>query len=96
MDTVKIDRSLIQAMTDDPESATIVRALVGLGAGLGLTVTAEGVQDNYQRALLAEEGCQQAQGYLFSTQLTAQGATNLLANSPTRVCRRVTAPLSDH
>ncbi|HXA39485.1 MAG TPA: EAL domain-containing protein [Phenylobacterium sp.] len=61
IDRIKIDRSLVQAMGDSVQSTAIVRALVGLGAGLGLTVAAEGVQDERQHGLLADEGCQEAQ-----------------------------------
>ncbi len=78
LDTIKIDRSFVQAMTESPESAAIVRALVGLGSGLGLTVAAEGVLDATQQSILASEGCQQAQGALFSRTLSADGALALL------------------
>jgi diguanylate cyclase (GGDEF)-like protein len=78
LDTIKIDRSFVQAMADNPESAAIVRALVGLGSGLGLTVAAEGVQDEEQQKMLAQEGCQQAQGTLFRHAITADEAAALL------------------
>ena len=46
LDKIKIDRSFIQAMATDAESASIVNALVGLGRGLGLTVAADGIDDH--------------------------------------------------
>ena len=76
IDRIKIDRSLVQAMGANSQSAAIVRALVGLGTGLGLTVAAEGVQDEHQQMLLANEGCQEAQG--VSRALSASGAMALL------------------
>ena len=81
-DRIKIDRSLVQAMADSSQSAAIVRALVGLGAGLGLTVAAEGVQDERQQALLAKDGCQQAQG--VSEALSPAGARTL-SMGPTEI-----------
>ncbi|MBZ9711119.1 EAL domain-containing protein [Mesorhizobium sp. ESP7-2] len=82
LDTIKIDRSFVQAMANNPESAAIVRALIGLGSGLGLTVAAEGVQDELQQTMLANEGCQQAQGFLFSRPVTAGEAWELLNANP--------------
>jgi diguanylate cyclase (GGDEF)-like protein len=82
LDTIKIDRSFVQAMAENPESAAIVRALVGLGSGLGLTVAAEGVQNEQQQTMLLNEGCQQGQGYLFSQAVSADEAGELLRASP--------------
>ena len=44
----------------------IIRAVTGLGRSLGITTTAEGVENDAQLELLRREGCTQAQGYLFS------------------------------
>ncbi len=66
LDKIKIDQSFIDAMATDPDSAAIVRALVGLGAGLGLKVTAEGVETEEQRSMLTAQGCDQGQGFLYS------------------------------
>ena len=64
-DKLKIDRSFVAAITD-PGTAAIVRAIVGLGHGLGMSVTAEGVETVEQLALVRGEGCTQVQGYLIS------------------------------
>ena len=81
LNAIKIDRSFVEAMDRDPRSAAIVRALVGLGAGLGLTVGADGVQDERQQALLAEQGCRHAQGALFSEVLSSDEACRLVAGA---------------
>jgi diguanylate cyclase (GGDEF)-like protein len=87
LDKIKIDRSFVESMATDRESAAIVRALVGLGAGLSLTVTAEGVQDDEQRAMLTRQGCGQAQGFLFSQAVPADEALGLLRAAPAAKAR---------
>jgi len=84
LDKIKIDRSFIDAMASDADSAAIVRALVGLGAGLGLEVTAEGVETEEQRRLLADQGCDQGQGFLYSEAITGDEARALLAGPERR------------
>ena len=79
LDKIKIDRSFIESMAFDKESAAIVKALIGLGSGLSLTVTAEGVEDTAQQALLAAQGCTQGQGFLYSRALPAAEALALVA-----------------
>jgi diguanylate cyclase (GGDEF)-like protein len=71
LDKIKIDRSFIQAMGWEAESAAIVRALTGLANGLGLTITAEGVEGVEERDALMQQGCQQGQGFLFSAAVSA-------------------------
>jgi diguanylate cyclase (GGDEF)-like protein len=78
LDKIKIDRSFVEAMSRDRESDAIVRALVGLGAGLGLEVIAEGVENETQRHLLMEHGCNQAQGFYYGRALSAADAATLL------------------
>jgi len=63
---VKLDRSLIRALPEDREDAAIVQALVATGHALGLTVVAEGIETEVQRAFLAGIGCDEGQGFLFS------------------------------
>ncbi len=64
-DKIKIDRSFIQAVHTNPQAAAIVRAVLGLGRGLGLPVVAEGVETSEELRFLGLEGCTEAQGYLF-------------------------------
>jgi len=76
-DKVKIDRSFISGLPDNEGSAAIVRAIVGLGRSLKTRVTAEGVETFEQLMFLAGEGCDEAQGYLFSQPLPAEQALAL-------------------
>lgn len=78
LDKIKIDRAFVEAMATDPESDTIVRALVGLGSGLGLEITAEGVESEEQRQLLIAHGCDQAQGTYYGTAVSAANALSLI------------------
>ncbi len=56
-----------------------MRALLGLGHGLGLTVTAEGVEQSTQAAALLEQGCEQAQGFLYGRAMSAADTINFMA-----------------
>ncbi len=64
--TLKIDRSFVSDMSDDPNSHAIPQLIVDLAGNLGVSVIAEGVETEEQRELLLSMGCKQAQGYLFS------------------------------
>lgn len=78
LDKIKIDRSFVHAMEHESESAAIVRALMGLGHGLGLTVTAEGVESLEEVEVLTAEGCEEGQGFVFSHAMTAGEARQFL------------------
>jgi diguanylate cyclase (GGDEF)-like protein len=62
---LKIDRSFIGDLNIKPNAERMVRSMVGLAEAMGLTVTAEGVEEDFQHALLMSAGCNQMQGYLF-------------------------------
>jgi diguanylate cyclase (GGDEF)-like protein len=79
LDGVKIDRSFVAAMTHDRKAAVMVRALIGIGQGLDLDVTADGVDSHAQRAALAAEGCDQGQGPLYGGPLDMAAALALVA-----------------
>jgi diguanylate cyclase (GGDEF)-like protein len=63
---VKIDRSFIQELESKPDFATVVRAAIEMGHGLGLKVVAEGIETEVAAARLRELGCDIAQGYLYA------------------------------
>jgi len=64
--TLKIDRTLVDGLAMDTEDAAIVAAIVQLGHALGLSVTAEGVEDGEQLGALRSLGCDLGQGYYFA------------------------------
>jgi diguanylate cyclase (GGDEF)-like protein/PAS domain S-box-containing protein len=65
-DKIKIDQSFVRGLCDNRESQAIVRAIISLGTDLGVTITAEGVETEAELSWLRAEGCQEAQGFLFS------------------------------
>lgn len=69
VDTLKIDRSFIQGLENSKEDQAIVKGIIALANSLDLKTVAEGVETEGQRALLAEFGCDIAQGYLISKPL---------------------------
>ncbi|WP_162561187.1 EAL domain-containing protein [Methylobacterium terrae] len=71
-DTIKIDRSFVADIAD-PGTAAIVRAVVGIAAQLGATVTAEGIETEDQLAAVRREGCTEVQGYLFGRPVALDG-----------------------
>jgi diguanylate cyclase (GGDEF)-like protein len=62
---LKIDKSFVSGLVDDPSDRKIVAGVIRLAQALGLHTVAEGVEDPAQLAMLREFGCDQAQGYLF-------------------------------
>jgi len=63
-DRIKIDASFVRDLEASQHSQAIVRAVIGLGRSLNTPTLAEGVETERQRAWLAEEGCDEVQGYL--------------------------------
>jgi diguanylate cyclase (GGDEF)-like protein len=80
LDKIKIDRSFVQHMGAERESAEIVAALIGLGRGLGLTITAEGIEQSTEEAKLLGSGCQLGQGFLFGEAVSAEDTMALFAS----------------
>jgi diguanylate cyclase (GGDEF)-like protein/PAS domain S-box-containing protein len=70
IDAVKIDRSFVSGLETNANDAEIVRAVVGLGQALGLTIVAEGIENEHQEAILRALGCDEAQGYFYSAALS--------------------------
>jgi diguanylate cyclase (GGDEF)-like protein len=63
---IKIDQSFVRDLMTNNESMSIIRAVTGLGKSLGIRTIAEGVETLEQLGRLRREGCDEAQGYLFS------------------------------
>ena len=68
-DKIKIDRSFVKELPDNPDCRAIIRAVTELASGLGMTTTAEGVETPQQLEQLVADGCTEAQGYLFGMPL---------------------------
>jgi diguanylate cyclase (GGDEF)-like protein len=82
LDKIKIDRSFVSHLDDSADSRVIVRAILGLAKGFGLTTTAEGVENEAQLAYLVANGCTEGQGYLFSKAVPAAEIPALLNHEP--------------
>jgi diguanylate cyclase (GGDEF)-like protein/PAS domain S-box-containing protein len=80
---LKVDKGFVHELTENEEDAVIVEAVIGLAHSLGLSVIAEGVETEAQRAFLADNGCDRIQGFLFGPPLPAEEfATRFLSGSP--------------
>lgn len=71
VDKLKIDRSFVRDLANDPENAAIVRAVVQMARGLGLRTIAEGVEDQCVLEHLRLFQCDEAQGYFLSRPVSA-------------------------
>ncbi len=78
-DKIKVDQSFVRQLPADPESVAIVRAILTMGACLGLGTTVEGVETAEQLEFSAAEGCNQVQGYLLSRPLDAAAMTDFIS-----------------
>jgi diguanylate cyclase (GGDEF)-like protein len=78
LDEIRIDRSSLEAVESRPHDRAIVRAIVGLGRDLGLTVSAVGVESGAQADALIALGCVRQQGDHFSLPLSADALMGLL------------------
>jgi diguanylate cyclase (GGDEF)-like protein len=79
LDKIKIDRSFVSRLDKSEDSQVIVRAILGLAKGFGLTTTAEGIEDSGQLAYLRANGCTEGQGYLFSRAVPADEIPALIS-----------------
>ena len=69
MSTLKIDRSFIRNLLDDPKAKSLTRSIITIGHLLGMNVVAEGIETQEQRAYLASIECDCFQGYLIQKPL---------------------------
>ena len=80
VDSLKIDQSFIERITEPRGTYPIVQAIISLAHSLGMKVVAEGVENDAQLAQLRQLGCDRIQGYLFQRPLPAAQATEYLQN----------------
>jgi diguanylate cyclase (GGDEF)-like protein len=78
VDALKIDRSFISRMSEDPEGETLIRTLVQLGKSLSIETLAEGIEGSRELDLLREEQCDSGQGFLFARPLDATACESFL------------------
>ena len=81
LDGVKLDRSFISQITEDPRQVGIVRAMVTLAAEFEFDLVAEGVETTEQAQLLADIGVRRAQGFLFAKPQPAQTVTDVIRDA---------------
>jgi EAL domain-containing protein (putative c-di-GMP-specific phosphodiesterase class I) len=81
IDCLKIDRSFVSDIPRDAGNAAITQAIVAMAHSLGLKVIAEGVETHDQLAFLREHGCDEVQGFYFSSAVPEAEATALLESS---------------
>ncbi|HXL75682.1 MAG TPA: EAL domain-containing protein [Burkholderiales bacterium] len=78
VETLKIDRSFVITMLEDPNTTTLVHTMITLAHSFQLKVVAEGVESEEQANMLRLLGCDQMQGYLFSKPLPVEALLPLL------------------
>ncbi|HXG81927.1 MAG TPA: EAL domain-containing protein [Sphingomicrobium sp.] len=86
-DVIKIDRTFVSTLANDPESSAIIRAVTTLADGIGVPVTVEGIEDAATHAAVVGFGCAVGQGWYFGKPMSADQAATLL--------RSRTAPEAD-
>jgi EAL domain-containing protein (putative c-di-GMP-specific phosphodiesterase class I) len=77
-DRIKVDRLFTHDLPESAKSLAILRAVIGLGRSLNIAVTAEGVETFAQMRMLADEGCDSAQGYLIGKPIDSGECDQLL------------------
>ncbi|MBI1396329.1 MAG: EAL domain-containing protein [Betaproteobacteria bacterium] len=85
LDYLKIDRSIVQGVIDDSESAATTRAIIGLARSLGLRTLAEGVETEGQLEFLKRHGCDEGQGFLLAEPMPADRVSDWLVGRPASV-----------
>jgi EAL domain-containing protein (putative c-di-GMP-specific phosphodiesterase class I) len=79
IDVLKIDKTFIDGIVDDPQQMTLVSGIISLAHSLNLTVVAEGIENPRHREALIGLGCPLGQGYLYSSPVGAAEALALMA-----------------
>jgi diguanylate cyclase (GGDEF)-like protein/PAS domain S-box-containing protein len=84
VDLLKIDRSFVADVVDDPYDRAIVEAIIGLATSLGMEVSAEGIESAAQAETLVAMGCRRGQGFLFGSAVSAAEIQRLLRSEVDR------------
>ncbi len=79
INTIKIDRSFVRDISDDPNDAAITAAIVALARSLRMKVTAEGIETKEQLDFIKSLHCDEAQGFYFARPLTARDFEQFIA-----------------
>jgi diguanylate cyclase (GGDEF)-like protein len=95
-DRIKIDRSFVQSLNENSESAAIVNAITRLADSLNLAVTAEGIEDRLIEARLRQLGSYKGQGYFYGKPLPVAAVRKLLANKGLLPNARSRAPVAEN
>lgn len=72
LDALKLDRSMVEGVAEDERDLAVLRGILAMARALGLSVTAEGVETEAQREIVAREGCTVWQGFLGAEPMTAE------------------------
>jgi diguanylate cyclase (GGDEF)-like protein len=78
IDALKIDRSFVSRLTQNPEGEALIHTLVQLGKALSIETLAEGIEHEEELSLLQQEQCDSGQGFLYARPLDARGAEAFL------------------
>jgi EAL domain-containing protein (putative c-di-GMP-specific phosphodiesterase class I) len=82
VDALKIDRSFISGIANNPESATLIQTMIQLGNVLGIETLAEGIEEPVQLQRVLREQCESGQGYVFGRPLSVPGLEELINAMP--------------
>ncbi|MGZ5917793.1 MAG: putative bifunctional diguanylate cyclase/phosphodiesterase, partial [Methyloceanibacter sp.] len=77
-DKIKIDRSFVARISEIDTSRTIIKSVVSLGRGLGMSIIAEGVETEFEADTMTQFGCTELQGFYFSPPISAEGMVEFL------------------
>lgn len=87
IDFLKIDKSFVINMENEPKSQAIVKSIIDLGQNLNINVVAEGIENEDELILLENFGCKLGQGYFYSRPLSNQDLTDFIVSHATEPCQ---------
>ena len=89
VNAIKIDRTFVRDLHEDPDDAAIVRAVISLGKSLGIQIIAEGIETPAQAAYLRKYGCDYGQGYLFGAAVPGDAIGLVMADKAKTRMRKI-------